>query len=98
MKLLRRLKKKDKKAVIKIYDQVYPRLEKGTKLAFQEALVVLFRQLKDPTFKLPCDLMDYVYSIAVHILKDKKCYKLDDETIELIRKNERRRIIQEKLK
>lgn len=43
------------------------------------------KEIKDLYFKLLCDLMDYVYSIAIHTVKDKTRLELNKETIKLIR-------------
>lgn len=94
MDLLKKIGQKDKKAIEWIYDQVYPMLRQDTEEAFQEALVVLFKQSRDPKFQLPCEPSEYVYALALQILRSKSCFKLDSHTVELIKSSEDNRMVQ----
>jgi len=98
MKILEQLRRKDKAAVSQLYDHVYPRLKEDTESAFREALIVVYRQLQNPDFTLPCELEDYIYSIAMYTIKQKPSFKLNDDTINLIAQNERKRVIQERFR
>jgi len=104
-----------------LYKEYYPGIrhlvllnsgdEDDAKDIFQETLVILYRKLKDPAFKLTSSLGTYLYSVGRFIWLNeldhrKKYVEIEDESetmisdekevIELIERNERLRLYREK--
>lgn len=109
----------DKKTIEEMYDKIYPTIrryvlknsgrEADAEDMFQEALVVLYRKLKEGELALSCSLATYIYSISRNIWLDRlrraqrqaplnvdevEFVELNEDVLQTIHENERNLIFQ----
>lgn len=113
----------DAKTINQLYQKCFPSIRQlvlsnsglleDAEDIFQEALVVLYRKIKDNTLILNCALSTYIYSICRNmwldrlrrqsktigvIDGDREIIDLDDDTVETIYQNDRYRLYQKHFK
>lgn len=116
---LRLLSKGDRSVIAELYDSIFPKIKRyilnnsgglsDAEDTFQEALVVIFRKLKEGNLSLTCSLTTYIYSICRNIWLDRlrrtkkftalsaheeEYVELGEDTIETIHQNERNNLFQ----
>lgn len=104
----------DRRTIAELYDNVFPSIKRlilnnsgrmeDAEDIFQEALVVLYRKVKEESLSLSCSLITYIYSISRNlwmdrlrrlqrftpmVAEDSEFVELSEDTIEVMHHNER---------